>query len=458
MSEVNLTQCCFFPELFSKPLVVSFDQLHASSDGGAILLRAADRRLGLTSRLGACLVDERQDGKIEHTLWELIGQRVYGIACGYTDANDAARLADDPIFKLLLDRQPVTGQALASQPTLSRFENGVAGKQLFALGETIVDSVLEKHQKRLRKKAKRITLDLDPTADPTHGAQQLSFFHGYYDTSCYLPLLAFASFNDEAEQYLLTSLLRPGNAPDKLGAVAVLKRLIAKTTDRFPLARILVRLDGGFACPEVMNFLSSDCTVDYVAALPANSVLNKKAKPLMRQARKLSQKSGKTEHVYGQCWYQAQTWSEPKRVIIKAEVVRQPGREPKDNARFVATNCRQSPRHIYQQIYCQRGEIENRVKELHDLGIGRTSCSKFWANQFRLLLTTAAYVLMQELRAKAARTACARAQVQTIRERLLKIGVWICVSVRRLVIHMPAGFPYLKTWTRLAQALGASPG
>ena len=393
--EENLTQCVLFSGIFQKPVVARFDQENGSSDGGAILLKAADRRLGLIGRLAACLPDARQQSKIDHEIIELLSQRVYGIACGYCDANDAARLVEDPVHKMLVGRDAIEGTALASQPTLSRFENSPGPRVLHQMGEALVDAVVDRHKKRLRGKVRRLTLDLDPTADPTHGAQQLSFFNGHYDTACYLPLLAFVTFNGEPEQYLLTALLRPGNAPDKLGAVALLKRLITKLIDAFPSARILVRLDGGFACPEVMRFFSSDCCVDYVIGLPKNSILKRRAKKWMRKARRLSRKSDRTEHVYSETRYAAQTWDEQRRVVIKAEVVRNPDRDPKDNPRFLVTNLTGPPRQVYEQTYCHRGEIENRIKELHDLGIGRTSCSDFWANQFRVLLTAAAFVLMQ---------------------------------------------------------------
>jgi hypothetical protein len=178
----------------------------------------------------------------------------------------------------------------------------------------------------------------------------------------------------------------------------------------------------------------------------------------MRYARRRSRKSKKTEHEFGQCWYAARTWAHERRVVIKAEVVRLEGREPKDNPRFVITNLRDTPRAVYRR-YCQRGDVENRIKELqHGMEIDRTSCTRFWANQFRVLLTTAAYVLMQELRLNARHTGCARAQVSTLRERLLKVGVWIEVSVRRIVLHMPASYPFKHDWGRLAAALGARAG
>ncbi len=459
MAEDTTTQCLLFPELFRKPVYARFDQELGSSDGGAVLLRAADHRLGLTERLAGCLRDRRDASKIAHELGELLSQRVFSIACGYADTNDAARLAEDPIHKMLVGRDPIDGDALASQPTLSRFENRVGTRELYRMGEALADVVIERHRKRLHGRARRITIDLDPTDDPTHGQQQLSFFNGHYDTWCYLPVVAFATFNDEPEQYLLAAVLRPGNAPAKLGAVGVLRRVLERLRRAFPKTRFRVRLDGGFACPEILDFLDEQSDVDYVVAMAKNLTLEWKAERFMRSARKLSRQSEKTEHVYGECRYRAKSWDRERRVIIKAEVVRHPGRDPKENPRFVVTNLSSTPQWIYEKVYCGRGEIENRIKELHHgLEIDRTSCSRFWANQLRVLLTAAAYVLMQELRLRAARTSCARAQVQTLRERLIKIGARVVESVRRIVLHLPASYPFLEAWRRVATGLGATAG
>jgi DDE family transposase len=454
----STTQCLLFPEIFSKPVVAKFDQRQGSSDGGAILLKAADRQYGLLACLASCLQDERQPGKIDHSLEELLAQRVFAIACGYPDANDAARLAADPIHKLLLDRDPIAGANLASQPTLSRFENAVGPKELYRLSEALAACVIQRHAERLRGRVRRITLDLDPTDDPTHGAQQLSFFNGHYDTYCYLPVMGFLSFNDEGEQYLCAAVLRPGNATAAVGAIAILRRLILLIRYFLPGVCIRVRLDGGFAHPDVLGFLDAEPNLEYVVAMAKNAVLKRKAKRTMRQARKLSRQSGQTEHVYGEAYYAAQSWPHERRVIIKAEIVCAEGKPPKDNPRFLITNMKQNPQWIYEQVYCQRGEIENRLKELHNLQIDRTSCSGFWANQFRVLLTAAAYVLMQELRLRAACTHWARAQVWTLREQLLKLGVRVLVSVRRVVVHLPASFPFLPAFRTVALQLGAASG
>ena len=459
MSNDTIPQTVLFPDLFNKPLVATFDQPHASSDGGAILLKAAEARYGLIDGFAQCLVDDRQPGKVRHTLEDLLAQRIFGLACGHPDANDADRLADDPIHKLLLGRDPIDGDSLASQPTISRFENRVGRHALYAMGRELAASVIDRHRQRLHGRARRITIDLDPTDDPTHGAQQLTFFNGHYDGWCYLPLLAFLTFNDEAEQYLCAAILRPGNAPATRGAIGTLCRLLAVLRVAFPRARFLVRLDGGFATPELFEFLDVEPGLDYVVAMAENAVLTRFAEPAMVEARTHSEASGQTEHVYTEARYAAGTWRHQRRVVIKAEVVRLAGRAPRDNPRFVVTNLRPSPRFLYEHVYCARGDIENRIKELHDgLQIGRTSCCRFWPNQLRVLLTAAAYVLMQELRLRAARTACARAQVTTLRERLLKLGVHVVRSVRRLVLHLPTSTPYLDAWRHIALALGARAG
>jgi len=444
-----------FPELFEKPVVVQFDQPHGSSDGGALLLKACDERLRLTKRIAACVADERQPGKVKHTLHDLVRQRVFAIACGYADCNDAARLADDPMHKMLVDRDPLDGATLASQPTLSRFENALGPKVLYRMGETLAEAVI-KRQRRGHRKAKRITVELDPTDDPTHGAQQLTLFNGHYDTWCYLPVAGFIRFDEEPEQYLFTYVLRGGRAPAKLGAIGILRRVFARLRENFPKAKLRVRLDGGFAGPEMFEFLERE-RVEYIIAMAANSVLNALAEPAMWRARALSAKSAQTEHLYTECRYAAKSWGIKRRVIIKAEVVQAPGSAPRDNPRYVVTNLSAGPKHLYENVYCQRGEIENRIKELHHgLEIDRTSCTDFWANQLRVLLTAAAYVLMQELRAAAAGTDCARAQVSTLRERLLKLGAWVERSVRRVVLHLPQHAPWRAEWSRVARSLGAA--
>jgi hypothetical protein len=209
----TIAQTVLFPNLFDKPLIATFDQPQASSDGGAVLLKAAEARYGMIDGFARCLVEDRQPGKVQHTLRDLLAQRIFGLACGHPDANDADRLADDPIHKLLLGRDPIGGEALASQPTISRFENRVGVQELYAMGRELAFQVIERHRRRLHGRARRITIDLDPSDDPTHGAQQLTFFNGHYDCWCYLPLLAFLTFDHEREQYLCAAMLRAMSPP-----------------------------------------------------------------------------------------------------------------------------------------------------------------------------------------------------------------------------------------------------
>jgi Transposase DDE domain group 1 len=455
MATACITQVTFGFEPKDKPVIALFDMPHASSDGGAVLLKGLDTQFQLTKRLAACVIDGRQPGKVQHQTLELLRQRVFGLACGYADCNDAARLADDAIHKWLLDRDPISGPALASQPTLSRFENAAAWQQLRDMAHVLADTVIETHRRRLRGRATRITIDLDPTDDPTHGQQEFTFFNGHYDTWCYLPVVATVTFNDEAEQFAVAAVLRPGNAPATRGARGILRRLLGKLRGAFPTATVRVRLDGGFASPKLFTFLEQQ-QVEYVVAMASNARLEKRARRLMGQARTRSQTTGQTAHLYGETRYAARKWTRKRRVIIKAEVVRHPGRDPKNNPRFVVTNLTDVPQAVY-QFYCGRGDVENRLKELHHgLEMDRTSCPRFFANQFRVLLTLAAYILFQELQRRAAKTACAGAQVTTLRERLIKLAVWVQRSARRIVLHLPVSFPWLSTWRHLARAVGAT--
>src|SRR3989449_9628819 len=450
-----ITQVIFQGDGFVKSVVARFDLPDVSTDGGLVLFKALDTELGLTERLAACLDDARTPGKVLHETIELLQQRIFGLCGGYADCNDAARLVHDPIHKLVLGRDPLTGLGLASQPTLSRFENAVSARELHAMTHVLADTVIAHHRRRLKGRAPRITIDLDPTDDPTHGQQELTFFNGHYDTWCYLPVVATVTFDDEAEQYAVAAVLRPGNVPASRGARGLLRRLLGKLRAAFPTAPLRVRLDGGFATPALFAFLEAQ-PVEYLVAMASNGRLEKRARRLMGRARMLSRTSGRTEHLYGETRYAARKWPRKRRVIIKAEVVRHPGRAPKNNPRFVVTNLPDAPETVY-GIYCQRGDMENRLKELHPgLELDRTSCSRFLANQFRGLLTLAAYVLFQELQRRAQGTACADAQVTTLRERLLKLAVWVERSVRRIVLHLPMTFPWLRTWRQLARAAGAT--
>jgi hypothetical protein len=456
LNEPTIAQTVLFSDLVDRPLIATFDQPHASSDGGAILLKAADRRLGLLAALAVTVPDARASARVTHSVGDLVAQRVFAIACGHPDGNDADRLADDPIHKLWLGRDPIDGGRLASPPTISRFEHTAAPRMLLAMSHALADTVIARHRRR-RRGVRLITIDLDGTEDQTHGAQQLTFFNGFYDHWCYLPLVGTLTFDDEARQYLVAAILRPGNAAGTAGAVSLRHRLLPKLWRAFPGARLRVRLDAGFATPEIFAHREA-AGVEYVVAMGHNAVLARHAEPFVAPLRPVVAITQDTATTYGEAAYQAGTWAAPRRAIIKAEVVWHHGREPRDNPRFVITNLRQTPEWIYTHVYCARGDSENRLKELkHALAFGRTSGTRFWANQLRVTLTAAAFVLFQELQRRADHTALRGAQVPRLRQALITIGVQVVRSVRRIVLHFPRSHPDAGTWTRLARALGAAP-
>jgi hypothetical protein len=458
LNAATITQTVLFADLVDRPLTAIFDQPHASSDGGAILLKAADRHLGLLAALTATVPDARAPARVTHGVGDLVAQRVFAIACGHPDGNDGDRLADDPIHKLLLGRDPIDGGRLASQPTISRFEHTAAPRMLLAMSHALADTVIARHRRRRRRRGVRlITIDLDGTDDQTHGAQQLTFFNGFYDHWCYLPLVGTLTFDDEARQYLVAAILRPGNAAGTAGAVSLLHRLLPKLWRAFPSAQLRVRLDAGFATPEIFAHLEA-AGVEYVVAMGKNTVLARHAEPYVAPLRPVVATTHDTATTYGEAAYQAGTWAAPRRAIIKAEVVWHQGREPRDNPRFVITNLHQTPEWIDTHVYGARGDSENRLKELKlALAFGRTSCTRFWANQLRITLTAAAFVLWQELQLRADRTALRGAQVPRLRQALITIGVQVVRSVRRIVFHFPRSHPDAPAWTHLARALGAVP-
>jgi hypothetical protein len=458
-------QSLLWTDLFAKPVAVEFTAERQTDNAGLLLYGALDRRTGLLDNLAAGLRDRRDPELVTHTLADLVRQRVYGLLAGYADANDASRLRDDPTFRLLLDRAPADPEeALASQPTFSRFENGLNRGSLMRWGQTLAEAVLT-WQRRRRKRVRRLTLDLDPTADATHGAQQLTFFNTYYDEWCYLPLLAFATFHDErneeeAERYLLAALLRPGNADATAGFPFLLRRLVRRCRELFPEAVLRVRLDGAYATPEIFALLEEELRVEYVVNMGKNEVLKRLAEPYLQQARLAATLSGKTERVFAEARYAAGTWGGvTRRVIIKAEATldpRETRKEMRNNPRFVITNLRSAPEHVYRAVYCPRGAMEKEINELkRDLFLDRTSCSAFQANQVRVLLAATAYVMVQELRAQCAATAAGRWEVATWRARLLKLSAVVCESTRRWVFRLSRHTPDRTLWACLARLAGA---
>jgi hypothetical protein len=451
-------QSVLFPSLLDRPVHVAFDEPATTSDGGAILLKAVDERLGLCERLADTLCDERQAGKVRHATVDLLRQRIYGLALGYEDANDVARIGADRMFRLLLGRDPVEGIDLASQPTFSRFENAATTKDLLRMGTALAETVVAHHAKRLgRRRVRRVTIDLDPTDLQTHGEQQLTIFNGHYGGYCYLPLLGFLTFNDEAEQYLYTAILRSGRAHAVHGTLGLLRRTIAHLRSEFPRAKIRVRLDGGFSSPGLYELLER-AGVEYLVGIGKNKVLERRAGRLMGRARRLSRKQKCSVALFGETQYAAHSWRKHKRrVIYKAEVTRLDDREPRNNPRFVVTNLRYSPENVY-KIYRARGDSENRIKELLlDLSLGRASCTRFLANQMRVFLVAASYVLLQTLRSRLSKAGLQNKRIETLRLMLLKVGAKVTSSVRRIVIHMTESHPWHEEWMIAARAWNALP-
>jgi hypothetical protein len=318
-----------------------------------------------------------------------------------------------------------------------------------ALEHAVIGRLAHRH-----RRARRITIDLDGSEDPTHGQQPFTFFSAYYDSWCYLPLFGFLSIDDLPEQHLFFARLRPGTGPEGRCVRTMLRRVVPLLRQRFRKAEIVVRLDAGFASSELFDLLD-DLKVGYMVAMAKNSRLTIHAERHMRGVRWITEQFGKTTTLFGECEYGARKWSRPRRVIFKAEVVTLAGRDPRDNLRFVVTNLRDGAESVWKD-YIKRGDTENRIKELKlDLQIDRTSSTSFLANQMRVLLTAAAFVLFQELRVALGASELGRAMVARLRLTLLKIGATVKESCRRIVIALPKSHPWQDLWRKAAIAVGA---
>ena len=457
-----------FPALAGKkPVVADFTGGHLSSDGGLLLLAELDRRLSLTARLVAGLQDRRAPAKVQQPLLDLFRQRVYQIACGYEDANDAATLRADPLFKSAVGRAPASGRDLGSQPTLSRLENGVTRKELRRVAAALVQFFLEQHR---GEPVVRIVLDLDATEDPTHGQQELNFYNHHYRSHCYLPLLVYATVTvqDPAgrrelpEQALLVALLRPVNKDAAWRSRAVLRRLLPLLRETWPGVEVIVRADSGFARPELYAWCEAE-QVGYCLGLAKNAALVRCTQPWLQDARSAyrDQPAPEAGHVrpavreYGQFLYQAGSWDRERLVTCKAEVM-----AAGDNPRWLVTGHLPTelaePEARY-RFYCQRGDRENRIKEWkRDLRADKTSCQRFAANQFRLLLHTAAYVLWQAARSLLSGTELARAQVSTLQAKLAKVAARVRESHRRISVQLASSYPWQHLWVCFVQRLAAA--
>lgn len=416
-----------------------------TSDGGSLLLREIDHATDLCASMSQALSDPRDQARVRHGQEELLRQRLFAVAMGYEDANDHQALRFDPGLKTAVGRLPETGPALASQPTLSRFENRVRNRELHRLSEALLDAYIAAHP----TPRKVIVLDIDATDDPTHGHQQLSLFHGYYDQYMLHPVLIF----DGLTGFPMAAVLRAGNAHASKGAAAILKRIIGRLKHAYPRATIVVRADAGFAVPGIYRLLERE-KVKYTIGLITNERLRKRAANLVLKAEAEFAKTGEKQRVFGSFHHRADSWQRSRRVVAKIE------RLPRGlNTRFVVTNILfESAGGIYDSIYTGRGDAENRIKELKvHLKADRLSCTRFKANQFRLLLHTFAFVLMWHLRRSLAGTELASATVDTLKLKLLKVAARVVQSLRRILFTMPRAYPYQRLFAVALQNIQQMP-
>jgi hypothetical protein len=442
-----MTDCTTEPLLFSslkrQNVQADFRGGRLTSDGGALLLREADRSLGLIDAIDACIFDPRNPFVIAHTQRTLLAQRIFGIALGYEDLNDHQSLREDPLFQVLSGRGVRVDLPLASPPTLCRLENRVDRQALGKIAEVFLESFIRSHATA----PEELILDFDPTNDPVHGNQEMRFFHGYYDEYCFLPLYVFCG------RQLLVAYLRPANIDGAKHSRAILKLLVKRFRRQWPNVRIIFRGDSGFCRWKLMRWCDKH-DVGYIIGLARNAVLKRLARPWTETSAAQFAQTNEKQRLFGEFAYGAETWDRPRRVIVKAEYL-----DEGPNTRFVVTNLAGESQPLYDEVYCQRGEAENRIKE-QQLGLfaDRTSCHDFVANQFRVLLSAAAYILMDHLRQQTlGDTELAQAQVDTIRLKLLKIGARVVCSVRRVVIHLAESYPLQDLFAQILGRLRALP-
>jgi hypothetical protein len=422
-----------------KAVRIAFDGGRLTSDAGVLVLAELERRLGIAERLVSCIEDPRAPGQVRHTLLDIIRFRVLLIAAGYPDANDCDALRSDPAFKMALGRPPETGADLCSQPTMSRLENlpGITAlkRMMAAMVELFCDS--------FEQVPRRIVLDIDDTEDRAHGSQELALFHAHYGGRCFLPIHVYEAISGKP----VAVILRPGKTPDGAEVALVLRHVIGRIRARWPKVDILVRGDSHYGRPEAMAWCERD-RVGYAFALSGNKVLLRHVASLA-EAVAVVRVEGRADKVrrYGEFVYGAKTWSTERRVIARVEAS---GRGT--NSRFVVTNLAGAPRWLYEVVYCARGQAENLIKahKLH-LASDRTSCSKATANQFRLVLHTAAYWLLHTLRGLAPKRSFWRqAQFDTLRLMLVKVAARVTEIGTRIKLSLPSSYPFRASLVLLA--------
>lgn len=428
-----------------RPLVVQFSDLELSSDAGILLARQAEESVQICRTLAGCIKEWRDPNKITHSLEQLVSQRVYQLVGGYEDANDSNQLRHDPIYKIACGRLPLTNEELlASQPTMSRLENQVSKRDVASMRSQMVESLIN----RYRKAPKQIVLDIDGWDDPTHGEQQLSFFHGYYGQHMYFPVL----INEADTGYPVVLQLRAGNSHPGKGVAGILRWLFWRLKRALPGVEIVLRGDAGFALPEILQ-VCERAGVKYAIGFTRNAVTERKIADLLERARLQFLQTQQKARLFDDVYYAASTWAYPRRLVMKAEWL-----DKGANPRFVLTNLELPAQDLYDQFYVQRGaDSEHRIKELK-LGIAadRLSCHSFIANQFRLLLAQAAYILLLAIRQAAEKTQFATAQVERLRSMLIKGAARVRVSARRVLVELAAYCPFASELRLIVQRLSTA--
>ena len=427
---------------FQGKLTVDFRGGEITTDAGLVLLREFDERLGLTVGLREVVEDSRDRRYLSHSMLDLLRQRIYQIAAGYEDANDATWLRHDPTMRVVVGGKT---KALASQPTLSRLENAVGWESIRMLEGEGLEWFCRHGGAKKRGQSREIILDIDSTEDSTHGHQQLSFFNGYYDTYMYHPLLVF----EGTTGVLLASRLRPGDVGGTRQLLALLRPVIRRLRQRFAKRRIAIRADGDFAKPDLLDY-AEYASCQYALGMPRNAKLEARVEGLREKAEELWKKVGERIRLYTSFFYKTRSWSRSRRILAKVERTAEGS-----NLRFVVTNRPGSSEAIF-RWYEQRGQAENYIKELkNDLSADRLSCSAYRANAFRLQLHTLAYnLLVLFRRAVLGGTELATSTIATVRLRLFKVGAQVRRSFRRLWFHLASGWPGQPFFLQVAARLG----
>jgi len=434
-----MTQCTkelpLFPACKRKNIHVDFNGGSVTSDAGALLVRNADRKIGLTKAIDKVLNDPRRQGSCMHSQLSMLRQRIYGLCLGYEDLNDHQTLRHDIGFQTAVEAE----EALASSATLCRLENRANRKTAWAINTIMVETFI----KSFKKPPKELILDFDATDDRVHGEQEGRFFHGYYDEYCFLPLYVFCG------ERILVSYLRESKIDPAKHAWAILSLLVKRFRRAWPGVRIIFRADSGFCRWRLMRWCDSH-DVRYVIGIAKNSRLNEAAEEHIEEARKRYEETGQKQRIFADILYGARTWERERRVIVKAEHT-----HLGSNPRYVVTNMDEAAQYLYEELYCTRGNMENRIKEQQlDLFSDRTSCHRWWPNQLRLLLSSLAYVLIETIRRIGLRgTQLARAQCGTIRLKLFKLGAIVRRNTRRVRFHCSSGHPYQELFFLVAHRL-----